>query len=190
MRKSDEKVAREYTEARNEIAVLEALTQLGQATAKEIADHAGINYLAARSALRRQLGFSLECDGQTWWVLDEPTEPDTSRTVTIWERRTEELERYLMKNRIQWCRTKVSTTGAWYSEMVPATDIKPGDRLAVYYANLDRFQPVYRVYKSKNGITFFMGKHRNCQKITVDFDGVVERKVTVNFGFRGAQIAS
>lgn len=77
------------TQARNECLVLEALAELKHTSAKAIARHAGLTYLAALLALRRQDGFCVERVTGGWRLLEEPGD----RNVTFDSRTEASIER-------------------------------------------------------------------------------------------------
>lgn len=90
----------EETQARNEVAVLDAIARLGCGTAKEIARAAGLTYNATCLALHRQKNFCVAQETGGWRMLEEPGDGNPAPIPGVHDLRLMAFEIYLKANKI------------------------------------------------------------------------------------------
>lgn len=142
------------TEARNEVKVLEALTELGTATAKAIAAKSGLTYLATRMALQRQLGLGCQRIGHKWQLSNGDADIEIGLNAT----RVAVLEQYLLMSNVDFIRVVQYPTSnpqrVYYSEPRPVKSLEIGDEI-----NVATGKPLFRPVLAKTqqiGGTYYL----------------------------------
>lgn len=151
------------TAAKNEVLVLEAIAKLGPSNATQIATESGLSIIATRMALRRQHGYGLDRQGQTWLLLAEPGDGLPFPPPSI-ESRVRKLTLWLECQGVFYTHIWKSKDRFFWAMEKPARHLQIGDRFTLRHNGQRRTNRIVLSLK-KNGplmIVFYQqGKSQN-----------------------------